>query len=472
MFVDREFELAWLEDAWHSGQAQFRILYGRRRIGKSRLLDEFARGKRYVLYQAVEGSVPDQLRDLTTAILACQDDPVLRAAPLANWEAALAYLANMAAAGPILVIVDEYQYAAEADPTLASHLQRWWSRRAVELPIYLVLCGSYIRFFVRNVLTGPAYGRHTGALQLSPLGYREAGQFFPNWSPEDRIRAYAVVGGVPHYLEQFDPVRSLAWNIQHLILRRGAALYQEAELMIREELREPRLYYSILRAISEGMTQLGEITARVLPASSQSDISSYLTNLRELGFVEYLRPVVGKAARRGIWVVADPYLRFWFRFVLPYRSILDHTAQVEQFYRNVVQPELDHFVSKPAFEEICRSWVLSQASTTTIEGVDRIGAWWGPVPRPTPDNPRRQSEAEIEVIAAAGDRVVLAGESKWTRRPVGFSVLNHLREVLTSVPGTDQSTRVVLFGQRFDDRLVATAAAEGYELIGPNDLYA
>ena len=172
-------------------------------------------------------------------ILTCEEDPVLRAAPLANWEAAFAQLARMASSGPLLVIVDEYQYVAESDPTLASRLQRWWSHQAVRLPIYLVLCSSYVRFFVKNVLTGPAYGRNTGSLQLKPLGYRQAARFFPRWSSEDRIRAYAITGGVPHYLLQFDPHRSLAWNVERNILRRGAVLYQKDELVVREELREP-----------------------------------------------------------------------------------------------------------------------------------------------------------------------------------------------------------------------------------------
>src|SRR5262249_16213650 len=158
------------------------------------------------------------LRDLTDAILACQDDPVLRAAPLPNWEAALAYLAQLATSGPFLVIFDEYQYVAEADPTLASRLQRWWSRQATRLPMHLILCGSSTRFFVKNVLTGPAYGRNTGALQLQPLGYRDAAPFFPGWSPEDRLRAYGVLGGVPHYLLQVEPSHPLAWNIQHRVL--------------------------------------------------------------------------------------------------------------------------------------------------------------------------------------------------------------------------------------------------------------
>lgn len=476
-FLDRKPELAWLEEGWPPlppARPQLRILYGRRRVGKSALLDEFARDKRSVIFQAVEGTVADQLRDLTAAILASEDDPVLRAAPLANWDAALAYLVRMAAAGPLLVIFDEYQYVAEADPALASRLQRWWSREATSAPLYVVLCGSYVRFFVNNVLTGPAYGRNTGAWHLRPLGYRQAATFFSNWSPDDRIRVYAIAGGVPHYLEQFDPGRSLTWNIANRVLRRGAVLYQEAELLMHEELREPRLYFSILRAIAGGCTRVGQIADRIRPLSSGTDITPYLHTLQELGLVEYRQPVVGKGARRGIWQILDPYLRFWFRFVVPNRAALEYGGESEQIYRQVVAPELDQFVSKPAFEEICLAWVMQQAAADQLDGVrdvERAGAWWGPIPQPTPENPRNQAEGELEIVAVRGDRVLLAGEAKWTREPVGFGALNHLRDVVRHVSGVTKETRLALFGRVFDPRLEAAASAEGLLLVSSAQLY-
>ena len=470
-FLNRSSELAWLEQGLSSGRAEFRILYGRRRVGKSALLDEFARGKRHILYQAVEGSTADQLRDLTASILIAEDDAGLRAAPLANWDAALAFLSRMAGAGRLLVIIDEYQYAAESDPTLASRLQRWWSREANRLPLFLVLCGSYIRFFVNNVLTGPAYGRNTGSLKLLPLGYREAAQFLPAWSLEDRIRAYSVTGGVPHYLLELDPDRSLAWNISHRVLQRGEVLFQEAELLMREELREPRIYYSILRAMSDGLTRVSDITARVRGADRGSDLTPYLTTLQDLGLAEYTRPVVGGSVRRGIWTVADPYLRFWFHYVLPYRSRLEHGVDIARFYREVVAPTLDQFVSKPTFEEICRTWLLDQVERGVWPNVERVGAWWGPIPAPTADQPRRQMEGEIEVVAVGRNRVLVAGEAKWSPAPVGFAVLNHLRDVLRFVPGADEQTRIALFAREFDPRLEAAASDEGVRLVKPEDLY-
>lgn len=469
MFVDRERELDWLESGWRDGRPQFRILYGRRRVGKSALLDRFAEGKRTILYQAVQGTAADQLRDLTRAVLEREDDPVLRAAPLANWEQAFATFARMAQGGPLLVVLDEYQYAAQSDPTLASVLQRWWSRQAVSLPIYLVLCGSYIRFFVDNVLSGPAYGRNTGALQLQPLGYRQMGALFPSWSHEDQIRAWAVVGGVPHYALQLEPDRSLEWNIQNRVLGRGAVLYQEAEILVREELQDPRTYYSILRAVAAGCTRVGQIGARIGVSSSQA-VMPYLSTLQALGLVTYQQPLAGKA-RRGIWIIADPYLRFWFRFVLPHRTQLEHGADAGRVYRDLVAQELDHFVSKPAFEEICRAWVLDQIDAGQLPDITTVGAWWGSIPAPTSDNPRNQAEGELEIVGAGRDGISLFAEAKWTREPVDFPVLNHLREVSRCVPGAAEGPRFLLFGREFAPRLRSAAASECVTLVSPAELY-
>jgi hypothetical protein len=249
-------------------------------------------------------------------------------------------------------------------------------------------------------------------------------------------------------------------------------LYQDAELLVREELREPRLYYSILRAISGGATRLSQIADRVQGGGGSSNLSSYLATLQELGLTEYRRPVVGESVRRGIWAVADPYLRFWFRFVLPNQAQLEHGGSVERVYDTLVGPALDHFVSKPTFEEVCRAWVLDQVNRGAWPGVDRVGAWWGPVPDPRPGQPRRQIEGELEVVAADGSRVVLAGEAKWTAEPVGFGVLERLRRIVPQVPGADAETVLVLFARTFDPRLVAAAAHERVNLVSVDDLYA
>ena len=201
-------------------------------------------------------------------------------------------------------------------------------------------------------------------------------------------------------------------------------------------------------------------------------MSSYLHTLQALGLVAYRTPVVGSSTRRGIWMIADPYLLFWFRFVLPNKTLLEHGANVAQVYRDHVGPDLDHFVAQRTFEDISRSWVVQQVGAGKLDlRLDRIGAWWGPVPDPDANNPRRQKEAELEIVAVHDDRVTLIGEAKWTRGPVGFGVLNHLRDIARSVPGVTEKTQFVLFGRAFDDKLIGAANGEGILLVTPSELF-
>jgi hypothetical protein len=155
---------------------------------------------------------------------------------------------------------------------------------------------------------------------------------------------------------------------------------------------------------------------------------------------------------------------------LPYRNRLEHGVAIDRFYAEVVRPELDRFVSKPTFEEICRDWVMSQVHAGVWRSVDRVGAWWGPVPSPTPEQPRRQTEGELEVVAAAGNHVILAGEAKWTRAPVGPAVLRHLRDMVQYVPGADAGTDLALFGREFTAELRSQADAENVRLITAAEL--
>ncbi|TAK22583.1 MAG: ATP-binding protein [Chloroflexota bacterium] len=471
-FLDRAAETRWLNEGWN-GQPQFRILYGRRRIGKSALIDAFAAGRRSIVYQAAEGTTADHLRDLTATLAEFADDPVLRAGPLPNWSAALAYVARLAAREPLLFVIDEYQYAAEADDSLASVVQRWWSREieAGPIPLYFVICGSYVRLFERKVLNGPMYGRNTGIWKLSPLKCADASLFFPAWSAEDRIRAYAVLGGIPYYLSQFDLSRGLAWNIANRVTRKGAALFEEAELVVREELRDPGLYFSILRAIDDGCTEYGQILSRVRPGNEPGNITAYLKMLVALGFAESHTSIVGKS--RPVWRITDPYLRFWFRYVLPRQARFERATDPDRAYAEMVAPTLDHFVSRPAFEEICRDWVLAQADRGRWRSpIDDVGSWWGKIPDSADAGPRATVSRELEVVAVRGKDVVLVGEAKWSNGPVGFSALNRLRETVRHVPGVSAETQLVLFGRRFDRRLREHASAEGVTLIEPADLIA
>ena len=238
MFIDRVADLEELESRWGT-KPQLYLLWGRRRVGKSALIRQFAAGHEAIIYQAVTGTITDQLSLLTRRIRAWREDPLLAAAPLANWEQAFAYLENLglirkASDQPLLVVLDEFQYLYASDDTVISRLQEFLEVvKHDDLPLFLIVSGSAISFFEERILVGTVFGRRTAGGLLRPLPYRDATLFFPDWSAADRVRAWAVLGGMPYYLEQFDPRRSLEWNIRERMLRRNQVLYNEADLLLR-----------------------------------------------------------------------------------------------------------------------------------------------------------------------------------------------------------------------------------------------
>lgn len=477
-FIDREHELDSLGELWN-GRFQLVMLWGRRRIGKTRLIQQFARGKPTMYFQADEGTAVEQLGRLTESLLAYQDDPLLRAQPLANWDAgvsALLKLGREARQGgrAVMVVLDEFPRLVVTSPRLPSLLQGTVDEMQREdLPMVLVLCGSQIGLFERHVLHGPLYGRRTWGQQLPPLGHRQAGDFFPSWSPTDRMRAWALLGGIPYYLEQWDAGRSLGWNIRNRLLRKGAVLYDEAELVIKEELgSEAGTYRSILAAVAGGETRQSGVASRVGIDSSAA--GRYLSQLSRLHMVEHRYPLgAGDRSRRGIWHLADHYLRAWFAFVRANRSDLE-VRRIDEVYRTRVHPSLDAFVARPAFEDAARTHALeSVGHDPAFPAAATVGAWWGPIPDDRQPGSRRTREAELDIVGYEDKRLVLAGEAKWSVAPEDGSALAQLRRTVVHAPGYDpDGTRLAIYSRAgFTERFREQAARGRIILRSLESLY-
>lgn len=463
-FYNRDDELDALGRRWTGGKPQFFVVWGRRRVGKTELLARFLEGTRGFMFEATEGLEPDHLADLTDILAAETGSPLLAAQPLANWPAALAAIEQYVTE-PTVIILDEFQWIARATADIGSQLNRWWRTTGSKLPIFLILSGSEVSFFEKEVLTGAMYGRRTGQQQLSPFSYDAAGLFFPDWSPEDRIRAYAVCGGMPYYLEQFDSSLSLEDNILQTILYRDGVLHEEAKLLLYEELPDTARYFSILRAIANGATRANEIAQR----TGVRDTSLYeaLELLKELYLVRRRYPVtIANPDRTKLtyYEITDGYLRFYFRFMHPFESRLKSNAEAERHLRETVMPNLDHFVSKPAFEEVCQEYVRVQ------ERAAAVGSWWGSV-----RNGRKTEMRELDVVAVDGQGVGTAlGSCKWTTTPVGLGEENLLSRLETEVPKMSPDPRHYFFSlSGFDEKLEALSSSEPnrYKLVRPADLY-
>ena len=263
----------------------------------------------------------DQLRDLSRELARVWGNELLAQQPLSSWEAALTAIEQYASSERTVVVLDEFQYLAAQDRELASLLNRWWRVAGRHLELVLILAGSEVSFFEREILAGSMYGRRTGQWQLTPFDYRSAALFAPRYSTAEKVRTYAVCGGMPYYLERFRDDVPLAENILRHILYRDGFLHEEAELLLRQELSDPHNYFSTLRAIAAGKTRNSEIANWTGLDSAQ--VRQITSVLERLMLVEQRRPVTAASrSKKTTYAIVDGFLNFYFRFVDPYRSLL------------------------------------------------------------------------------------------------------------------------------------------------------
>lgn len=418
MFVNRLSELDLLEKRFESGKAEFFVLYGRRRVGKTELLARFCEGKRAIFFVSDLGSELSLRTSLSSAINAVLFGSAQMDAVYSSWEALFNTINQAAQQERLVVVLDEFPYLASSHPPLASILQKAWDQSLKNSKIMLILCGSYIGMMEEVVLgyQAPLYGRRTAQFLLEPLRFKDARLFFPSFSPEDQVRAYAIYGGTPAYLTTILPDMSLNENILNNILTRGSYLYDEVRFILQQELREPRNYFAILQAIAAGKTKLNEIKL----ATGLDGATAYLDTLQQLHLVERELPVTEKQphkSRRGLYRLKDHYLRFWFRFVHPNRSQLEQGG-ARVILENRLLPELDHFTSL-AFEEICKQYFLQQALLEKLSfSPIAMGRWWN-------------DKEEIDLMVM-NDMEAMLVECKWSNQPVGTNILTALEKKAAS----------------------------------------
>jgi uncharacterized protein len=477
IFYNRTRERHSLQQALLSKRAEMFILYGRRGVGKSALLRQVLedQGVGYLYYRAVRRTLPIQLEALTEAFRAAFPQ-VFLPQPFAStsvfldslvYEAQRRELANDAA--PVCVVIDELPYLADVDPGFLTVLQHWWDDNKRRPNLKIFLAGSYLSFMERQVLDerAPLYNRRTGAMKVEPLDYSEAALFFPEYSPEDKFTAYAVLGGMPSYLEQFDPARSLKENVLATVLRPNTYLAQEPDWLLLEDLRRDVIYGSILRAMAHGERKPSDI-ARAIGKDSAQDISQQLMMLQELGLVVREVPVTEKRqtrSRNSLYYVADHYLNFWYRFVDPARSLVAQELG-KQVWERSIAPRLAEHVSKPAFEWACRDYLWRMMRLGTLPNglhFSDVGTWWGGTasaqrsPRSEPlATTGAAGDVEIDVLALdESNSVTAAGSCKWTNAQMGLSELDALRRDLARAGLEREGQFYFLFSRSgFNDPLV------------------
>lgn len=463
-FLNRTSELTLLRQRLGDGRAEFLVVYGRRRVGKTELLAHLASEVRSFFFEATDTVPAQQLRDLTDELARVSGDELLQVQPLTSWEAALTAIARYVGDRRTLVVLDEFQLLAAQSPDLETTLSRWWRRTGRNLPIMLVLAGSEISFFEDKVLAGSLYCCCTGQLKLEPFTARDSALFHPCYSDDDKVRAYSVCGGIPYYLERFNDDRPLAEHLLVEVFERTGLLHDEAELMLRQSIADPANYIAVLRSIAHGFNRNNEIVQRTDLAPAH--VTKILTTLERLGLAAVLRPVTAsRRAKKTTYEITDQFLRFHYRFVESARSQLRTTTLATAYLNDHVLPDLDHHASR-SWEQICQQYVLHRE-----DAVLAVGRWWGQVP--VGAGPRSE-EREVDVVGVDGNRnPVVLGMCKWTSNEVDFDELNLLDRIAPHIEGFTGTARRYLFSRSgFSERLMAYSAAQPeVHLVTPSDIY-
>lgn len=427
-FFNRGDELEALNRRWASPRGEFLVVYGRRRVGKSWLITHWSEQRRHLYIEATAGSELDQLYDVSLELARVTGRAIYAEQPLTNWRAVFAAFDELLAEGPIAITLDEFQFIARGTPAIGSLINRFVSSHKDDARLFLIVSGSDVSFFEQEVLGYAAvtYGRRTGSLHLRPFDWSETAPFVPGWSVEDRIRTWAIWGGMPFYLAEIDSEHDLAENILRTTLAPDGLLRNEPAFLFAQEsrIRERDGYVSALRAIASGQTRLSEIAERV--QRSPAEARRFLETLEQMGLVQRRRPVDRQVGKKVSYAITDPFLRFWFRFVAPFESRLYSEAAARRHLHETVLPALDAFVSRDAFEEICQRWLLRHDP----RAVD-VGRWWGSKRVRTPDGLRnRQYEADVAALDADGDLVAL-GSCKWSDGERDAGELDKLETIAT-----------------------------------------
>ena len=474
MFIGRARELDFLQERYDSERAELVVLYGRRRIGKTELLQQFARDKAAVFYACTECTDQEQLARFSKRILQTGLPAARFLTSFSDWETALRSIQDVPSEGKKLLIIDEFPYMCASRPELPSILQNLWDHELSRTNVMLILCGSAMSFIENELLAerNPLYGRATGIYKLLPLPFVSVRQFFPQYSVEDQVAAYAILGGIPYYLIQFQSEKSLEENIRTNILQKGCVLYSEVEFLLRQELRETSVYNAIIEAVALGNNTLALIHSKT--QIEKTKISVYLKNLMEIGIIEREFSVLSTVKEhagsgRGLYQLTDAYFRFWYAFLYGSHSELE-AGDVAGVWQHLIVPQLHEFVSR-TYEKVCIEYlrVRNQAGELPFHFI-KIGRWWEKVTR-TVEGKKHSVSEEIDIVAAdRTEQNFLLAECKFRRAPADFDVLRQLQDKFPQKKYHGNYHYMIFSFYGFTERLRDAAAQENVRLVSGEEI--
>ena len=438
------------------------IIYGRRRVGKTALINEFCKEKETIYFSALSASSQENLEALSKAIGICKNPDSTTAPTYRSYEDALDEITAMSKQRRLVFVIDEYPYLAKAERSFSSRLQHIIDHQWQDGQLYLILCGSSMSFMEYQVLgyESPLYGRRTAQFKIQALTYREMTKFYPNLSAQDQALLYGVTGGIPHYINKLDVEEDLDEALLENLFSTSSYLFEEPENLLKQELREPAIYNSVISAIAGGASRLNEISTRV---GLESGIcTKYLKVLLELGILKKETPITEKTGKKTIYRIEDNFFRFWYRFVPRNMSAIS-TGRIGLVYEQAVKRFYPDYMGL-VFEKMCQEYLLRYAHKLPILP-GNVGQWWG-----TDAKTRKGIQIDIVGTPVEGSEYLI-GSCKYRNEKIGMDELELIRRY-AAVFRKDGSFHYFIFSKSgFTEELLEAEKRGEVTLLTLEDLY-
>lgn len=462
MFYCREEELQTMNRRYEKGRFECIVIYGRRRVGKTALINEFCKGKPTVYFSALSASSQENLEALSKSIYICKNPGSPTAPTYRSYEDALDEITAMARQQRLVFVIDEYPYLAKAEKSFSSRLQHIIDHQWQDSQLYLILCGSSMSFMEYQVLgyESPLYGRRTAQFKIQALTYREMTQFHPNLPLQDQAFLYGVTGGIPHYINKLDVEDDLDEALLENLFSTSSYLFEEPENLLKQELREPAIYNSVISAIAGGASRLNEIATKI---GLESGIcTKYLKVLLDLGILKKETPITEKPGKKTIYTIDDNFFRFWYRFVPRNMSVIS-AGRMALVYEQAAKKYYSDYMGL-VFEKMCQEYLIRYAKDMPIL-LSTVGQWWG-----TDSKTRKEVQIDIVGTPVEGNEYLI-GSCKYRNEKIGIDELKLIQQY-ASVFRKDGVFHYFIFSKGgFTPALIEAGERGDVTLLTLDDLY-
>ena len=464
MFIGRKNELSVLEDTYNKPGFQMTVIYGRRRIGKSRLISEFIQGKRASYYVASKTSIEDNVKKWSSQVVT-DLAPNMEGLSIDNLEAFFRFVGNLSDEEKIILALDEIPYIAEADESFLSRFQVAVDTIFAPKNIYLIICGSAISFMEKEILSekSPLFGRRTNQIFLRPFNYLESSEFVPKYNAKEKAIVYGVTGGVAKYLTLFDDKLSLDDNLIRHFFTTSGYMYEEPMNLLTQEFRTINTYNTVIEVCADGANKVNEIADKA--HISTATLAYVLKSLNTVGIISKIMPMTEKEnKRRSVYEVTDNMYRFWYSFIPGAKAAIE-MDRGDVFYKNYVKDKIHSFMGK-IFEDMCRYYTLSQGLDGNLNClVTNVGSWWGPGHDHIP------TDIDVVGIDDANNKAVL-GECKFKNGVIDKDVYEALMDRRGLIDKRYDEVQFMLFSlSGFSKWVKENADPKRIRLVTLKDLY-